>query len=178
MIVDEVAKLARFEEACLPHMRAAYDLARWLARDEHEAADIVQEAYLRALRYFDAAEGRGSRAWLLRIVRNAFYSARADHRRETGAASFDEEVHSGGRDPFNPEAPALLAADREMLREGLATLREEFREVIVLRELQGLSYKEIAEVADVPIGTVMSRLARAREALAAALAPRIGGERP
>ena len=174
--MDERAKLSRFEEACLPHMRAAYDLARWLTRAGPDAEDIVQEAYLRALKYFDPSEGKATRAWLLKIVRNTFYDSRAAKKRDARAAPFDEDVHSGGRDPFNPEAPALLAADREMLRAALEALGEEFREAIVLRELEGLSYKEIAEVAGIPLGTVMSRLARAREALARALAPRLKEE--
>jgi RNA polymerase sigma-70 factor (ECF subfamily) len=175
--LGEPVSVSQFEEACLPHLRAAYNLARWLARDPHEAEDVVQEAYLRALKYFDAAVAGNARAWLLKIVRNTFYSARAAPRRDGRAAPFDEEIHSGGRDPFNPEAPALAAADRALLGEALATLREEFREAIVLRELEGLSYKEIAEVAGIPLGTVMSRLARAREALAEALAPRLRKER-
>src|SRR5438128_2740350 len=101
--LDERTRLSQFEEACLPHMRAAYALARWLSRDEHQAEDLVQEAYLRALKYFEPGAGANARAWLLKIVRNAFYTARAERRPEARATAFDEEVHSGGEDPFNPE---------------------------------------------------------------------------
>lgn len=171
--LDEPAKVSRFEQACLPHLRAAYDLARWLTRDEHEAEDLVQEAYLRALKYFDASRNEKARAWLLKIVRNTFYTWRAESKPDEGAVPFDEEIHSTGSEAFNPEAPLLVSADRELLREALEGLRTEFREVLVLREIEGLSYREVAEVAEIPMGTVMSRLARAREALARALAPRI-----
>lgn len=164
------------EALCLPHLRAAYDLARWLARDEHEAEDIVQEAYLRAVKYFESAPATGdARAWLLKIVRNTFYTARSQRRTEERAASFDELRHGLG-DAFDPELAALRDADRALVREALGELALEFRETLVLRELEGLSYKEIAEVLSVPIGTVMSRLARARKALAVALARRMKKE--
>jgi len=171
--LDEPARVSTFELACLPHLRAAYNLARWLARDEHDAEDLVQEACVRALKYFDASRSEKTRGWLLKIVRNTYYTWRAERKPEEGMLSFDEEIHSTGSDAFNPETPLNESADRELLREALETMRTEFREVIVLRELEGLSYREIAEVAEIPIGTVMSRLARGREALARALAPRM-----
>jgi RNA polymerase sigma-70 factor (ECF subfamily) len=160
------------EALCLPHLRAAYDLARWLTRDAHEAEDLVQEAYLRAIKY-SPAELANPRAWLLGIVRNAFYTERA--RRKLDVAPLDEEAHAGS-EAFDPELSAFRNADRELVREALGQLQVEFREAIVLRELEGLSYKEIAEVTGVPPGTVMSRLSRARRALAALLSRRLGKE--
>ncbi len=163
------------EALCLPHLRAAYDLARWLTRDAHEAEDVVQEAYLRAIKYQDG-EVENARAWLLRIVRNTFYTARSRQKLDRDAASFDEAMHSAGFDAFNPETAALRNADRELVREVLGELPVEFREAIVLRELEGLSYKEIGEVTGVPQGTVMSRLSRARQALATELGRRLKKE--
>ena len=163
------------EAMCLPHLRAAYNLARWLTRDDHDAEDLVQEAFLRAVKYFDGAfEIANARAWILRIVRNTFYTSRGRARAEDGAASFDETIHAV--DTFDPEASLLRMADRELVREALLDLGLEFREAIVLREIEGLTYKEIGEVAGVPVGTVMSRLARARKALAAALSKRMKKE--
>lgn len=174
--MDDPAKRS-VESACLPHLRAAYDLARWLTRDEHEAEDLVQEAYLRAIKYFDGApEVANARAWLLKIVRNAFYTSRARKKADSGAASFDETVHGAGFDAFSPELAALRSSDREVVRAALGDLPVEFREAIVLRELEGLSYREISEVLGIPLGTVMSRLARARAALATSLARRLGKE--
>jgi RNA polymerase sigma-70 factor (ECF subfamily) len=159
------------EGTCLPHLRAAYNLARWLARDEHDAEDLVQEAYLRAIKYCDSAPQIGNaRAWLLKIVRNTFYTSRSQKRPDEEAASFDEAVHTGALDPFNPETKALREADRELVHAALLELGAEFREALVLRELEGLSYREIGEVVGAPVGTVMSRLSRARKALAEALA--------
>jgi RNA polymerase sigma-70 factor (ECF subfamily) len=161
------------EETCLPHLRAAYNLARWLTRDDHDAEDLVQEAFLRAVKYFDGAPDN-ARAWLLKIVRNTFYSSRERTRADDGAAPFDEAIH--GVSTLEPDASLLREADRALVREALLELGDEFREAIVLRELEGLSYKEIGDVAGIPIGTVMSRLARARKALAAALAKRMKKE--
>ncbi len=168
----EPTELARFEAAILPHLDAAYTLARYLARDPHDAEDAVQDACLRALRYFDTFRGGRDegRAWLLAIVRNRCYSLRRD-RRDGSATVFDEELHSEAVDAESADAAALRAAARESLEAALQQLPVEFREVIVLRELQGLSYKEICEVARVPIGTVMSRLSRARQRLQRALTP-------
>ncbi len=174
--MDEPARISRFEQACLPHLRAAYTLARWLTRDEHDAEDLVQEAFLRAMKYFDLSVDEKARAWLLKIVRNTFYTWRAERKPDEGAVSFDEEIHGTGSHAFDPEAPLIESDDRELLRKAIKTLRTEFREVLVLREIEGLTYREIAEVAGIPLGTVMSRLARAREALAQALAPRMKGD--
>jgi RNA polymerase sigma-70 factor, ECF subfamily len=162
---DEDLRRRRFEGAVLPHLGAAYNLARWLARDGAQAEDLVQTACLRALRFFDGCEGSNPRAWLLAIVRNAFYSSRERRRADDDAASFDEEIHTGDRSGPDPEAALLRRADAALLRQAIGALPAAFREVIVLREIEGLSYKEIAAVAGIPIGTVMSRLARARQHL-------------
>lgn len=156
----------------LPHLDAAYTLARYLMHNDHDAQDVVQDAYLRALKYFDGfrgAEAGDDRAWLLTIVRNAAFTWRRRHRREASEAEFDEQLHSEGVEDIHPDVGALDADARETLHQALDKLPPEFREVIVLRELQGLSYKEIGGVTGVPLGTVMSRLARARRRLQRAL---------
>ena len=167
-------RLERFEQALLPHLNAAHNLARWLVRNESDAQDLTQEAYLRALTFFDSFRGEDARAWLLKIVRNTCYTFLHQNRKHELAAAFDEEIHSGESGGGDPEAPALRNADRRLLKEALEELPAEFREIVVLRELEELSYKEIAEVANLPIGTVMSRLARARRRLEQALARRMG----
>lgn len=159
------AKLTRFEQAVLPHLAAAYNLARWLTRDAHDAEDVVQEAYVRAWTFFDRFHGEDGRAWLLTIVRHTGYTWLQRHRRQEISTAFDEEQHSGEREDSNPETLLLQQANQQLLREALEALPVEYREVIVLRELEGLSYKEIAGIADLPLGTVMSRLARARQRL-------------
>lgn len=164
--------LARFEGVVLPHLDAAYTLARYLTRDEHDAEDVVQDACLRALKYFDGFRGeagRSARVWLLTIVRTTAYSARRRHRGAALATEFDESQHSEAVADEHPESALLRGAAKESLDRALAGLAPEFREVIVLRELEGLSYKEISDVAGVPVGTVMSRLSRGRARLQAAL---------
>lgn len=165
----EASQLARFESLVLPHLNDAYTRARWLMRNDADAQDVTQEAMLRALRHFDGFRGGDARAWLLTIVRNTCHTWRRDRTAEAQAVVFDEELHSGTPGVGEPETDLIKAADREQVRRALDALPAEFREVIVLRELEGLSYQEIAEVAQVPIGTVMSRLARARKRLAHAL---------
>lgn len=159
-------RLQNFEEVALPHLGAAYNLARWLAKNDTDAEDVVQEAYLRAYRHFGSFHGGDGRPWLLAIVRNTFYTW-LRHNRPTSElqTAIDDEMEIEAEDHLNPETLLLRAADNEMLRQGLEALNAEFREVIVLRELEGLSYKEIAQVAKIPVGTVMSRLARARKGL-------------
>jgi RNA polymerase sigma factor (sigma-70 family) len=174
--VPEHGKLARFEQAVLPHLAAAYNLARWLTRDEHDAEDVVQDAYVRALTFFDSFHGGDSRAWLLTIVRHTCYTWLQRHRGHERATAFDDELHSGEREASNPETLLLQHANQQLLRQALETLPVELREVVVLRELEGLSYKEIAGVADLPLGTVMSRLARARKRLQAWLVDRLQRE--
>ncbi len=165
-------RLARFEQAVLPHLGAAYNLARWLTRDAHDADDVVQEAYLRAYQFFDAFHGGDGRAWLLRIVRNTCYTWLGKNRPRQPPTAFDETRHSAAVPSAGAEAPLVASEEGELLRRALAELPEEFREAIVLRELEGLSYREIAAVTGAPLGTVMSRLARARERLQEGLARR------
>jgi RNA polymerase sigma-70 factor (ECF subfamily) len=171
--VDEQEKLARFEESIMPHIDAAYNLARWLTSSDPDAQDIVQDACLRAFKFFGGFRGGNSRAWLLRIVRNAFYDWVKQHRRDDATTPFDEELHGTPEEKDAPDALLLEKADHELLHQAIAALPVEFREILVLRELEGLSYKEIADVAAVPLGTVMSRLARAREHLRALLVARL-----
>jgi RNA polymerase sigma-70 factor (ECF subfamily) len=155
----------RFETAFMPHMAAAYNLARWLMRDEHEAEDMVQEAYLRALKSFAAFHGTDGRGWLLTIVRHSCYSRLRRMQVRGRVASFDEEIHGENADEATPESLLRQKEERQSVQQALESLPVNFREVIVLRELEGLSYKEIAAVTDVSVGTVMSRLARARALL-------------
>ena len=161
----------RFESMVLPHLDAAYTLARYLTRNDHDAEDVVQDAYLRALRYFDGFRGEPSsaRAWVLAIVRKTAYTWRRRHHSDTLGTEFNEELHSDSVADEHPEATLLKRDAGESLTRALDRLPIEFREVIVLRELEGLSYKEISDVAGVPVGTVMSRLSRARERLQQAL---------
>ncbi len=163
--MDEQDKLARFEQSIMPNMNAAYNLARWLAGNDADAQDVVQEAYLRAFKFLSGFRGGDSRSWLLRIVRNSFYDWLKRNRREENGTPFDEELHSTGDGTGTPDTLLLEKADHELMRKAIEDLPCEFREILVLRELERFSYKEIAEVADVPLGTVMSRLARAREHL-------------
>src|ERR1700731_4341012 len=151
-----------FEELILPHLDAAHNLARWLVRDRHDAEDIVQEAYLRAFKFFGGYQGGDARAWVLKIVRNTSYSFLEKNRPADLAEEFDEKIHTAKAEQPDAEAALLQSADSHMLRKALDELPVNFREVLVLRELEGMSYKEIAEVMDVPIGTVMSGLARGR----------------
>jgi RNA polymerase sigma factor (sigma-70 family) len=169
-------KFSRFEQAILPHLDAAYNLARWLMRDENEAADAVQDACLRALRFIGGFRGGDGRSWLLAIVRNTCYSRLKQGTIRERETEFDDELHSPEIETANPEALLERSRESETLRHALEELPEEFREVIVMRELEGMGYKEIAEVAGVPIGTVMSRLARARQRLQQALAAELRKE--
>jgi RNA polymerase sigma-70 factor (ECF subfamily) len=162
--LQEADERGRFEQALLPHLGAAYNLARWLTRDEHDAEDVVQEAYLRALKSFGGFHGTDGRVWLLAIVRNACYTwLQRKHARQPVLA-FDEALHSADAG-VTPETVLLQKEDQEAVRQAVEELPVDLREVVVLRELEGLSYKQIAAIADIPMGTVMSRLARARERL-------------
>jgi RNA polymerase sigma-70 factor (ECF subfamily) len=154
-----------FEQVVMPHLDAAYNLARWLVRNTHDAEDIVQEAYLRAFKFFTGFQGGDARAWVLKIVRNTSYSFLEKNRPADLAEEFDEEVHSVATDEAGAEVALLRSADSRILREALDELPVNFREVIVLRELEEMSYKQIAEVMGTPIGTVMSGLARGRAQL-------------
>lgn len=158
-------KLERFEQMILPHLDAAYNLARWLTRNEQDAQDMVQEASLRAFKFFDGFRGGDARAWLLTTVRNTCYTWLEQNRRIQPMTPFDEEIHTLDEDASNPSSFVLKSSDMELLKQSLDQLPDEFREIIVLRDLEELSYKQIAEVTKVPLGTVMSRLARARARL-------------
>jgi RNA polymerase sigma factor (sigma-70 family) len=155
----------RFEQALLPHLDAAYNLARWLTRNDHDAEDVVQEAYLRALKSFGGFHGADGRAWLLAIVRNSCYTWLQRKRVREPATAFDEEMHSVDAGAVTPVTLLLQKEDKEAVRQAVEELPVDLRLVVVLRELEGLSYKEIAAIADIPMGTVMSRLARARDRL-------------
>jgi len=158
-------KLGRFETAVLPHLDAAYNLARWLTRNDADAEDVVQEAYLRAFRFFGGFHGEDGRAWLLEIVRNTSYTWMQRNRSPELNMPLDDEPREVEGDDLNPEELLLQKADAQTLRQAVEELPLEFREVLVLRELDEMSYKQIAAVADLPLGTVMSRLARARKRL-------------
>ncbi len=161
--VLERNKRTQFEQLVLVHLDAAYNLARWLTRDDNDAQDVVQEACLRALRYFDGFRGGDGRAWLLTIVRHTCYTWLQKYRGYE-QVSLDDELGEAGTES-SPEEDLLVRLDRQSVRQALGELPVEFREVIILREMEGLSYKEIARVAGIPLGTVMSRLARARRQL-------------
>jgi RNA polymerase sigma-70 factor (ECF subfamily) len=163
--LQEVDERVRFEQALLPHLGAAYNLARWLTRDDHDAEDVVQEAYLRALKFFGGFHGADGRTWLLAIVRNTCYTWLQKKRAHGPATSFDEEIHGVEAEALNPATLLLQKEHQRSVRQAVEELPTDLREVVVLRELEGLSYKEIAAIADIPLGTVMSRLARARERL-------------
>lgn len=161
--------LTRFEERVVPLMDDAYTLARYLLRDEHDAQDVVQEAYLRAWRYFASFRGGDERAWLLTIVRNCCYTSRRS-RHDARLVEYDDDAHTAEQgERYAADAGAAGESDRGLLDRALDGLAPEFREVVVLREIEGCSYQEIARVTGVPIGTVMSRLARARDRLRRAL---------
>jgi RNA polymerase sigma-70 factor (ECF subfamily) len=157
-----------FETVVVPHLDAGYRLARWLMRDEHDAEDVLQEASLRAFRYFRTFVGGDGRAWFLSIVRNTCYGWRR-HAYQPATDSFDEEQHSSTRPQSNPETLLLQSDDATLIARALSSLPDHFHQLLVLRELEGLSYRELSEVIGIPIGTVMSRLSRARVALRRAL---------
>jgi RNA polymerase sigma-70 factor, ECF subfamily len=158
-----------FEETVLPHLDAAFNYARWLTRDDGEAEDVVQDACVRAMRFFSSLRDDDARAWLFAIVRNTWYSRLSHRARMTETPLFDSTRDERPDAALDPEARLLQQRTVAHVRDALEQLPVDFREVIVLREIEGLSYKEIAAVVRVPIGTVMSRLARARERLLAAL---------
>lgn len=175
--MSEQAQNARFEQVIMPHLDAAYSLARWLVRNDSDAEDLVQESYLRAFRFFGGFRGGDARAWLLKIVRNTCYTWFRENRGQELSTEFDEDVHTVEGESPDPETLLLQGAGAQLLREALEELPVDFREALVLRELEGLSYKQIAEVMEVSIGTVMSRLSRARHRLEIALTNRTGKER-
>jgi RNA polymerase sigma factor (sigma-70 family) len=170
-------ELASFEETMLPHMDAAHNLARWLLHNEQDAQDVVQEAYLRAFKSFGGFHGSNGRAWLLTIVRNTSYTLLKKNRAVDLTTTFDEEIHPVGQESASPATILEQSEDAELVREAMDELPVEFREILTLRHLEGLSYKEIGDIVQVAPGTVMSRLARARARLKQGLAARINREK-
>jgi RNA polymerase sigma factor (sigma-70 family) len=160
---------ARFEQLVLPHLDAAFNLARWILRGRNDAEDVAQEAMLRAFRFFRGFHGGDVRAWLLQIVRNSCYSWLEKNRPMELTTEFDEELYP--QPGVTPESLAIAGDNRERLARALESLPPRSREVLVLRELEGCSYKEIAAITSMPIGTVMSALARARQRLERVLTP-------
>ena len=168
----------RFQAMVLPHLDSAFNLARWLTRSPQDAEDIVQEAYLRAFKFFDSFHGEDGRAWLLGIVRNTFYTWYQQNKANAKSTEFEEELHSINAEDSaatqyadnNPEALLIQKDSQLQLQRALEAVSLEFREVLVMRELEDLSYKQIAGIIGIPIGTVMSRLGRGRKQLAGILA--------
>jgi len=163
-------KKRRFEALALQHLDAAYNLARWLVRNDDDANDIVQDAYLRAMRSFDGFRGDNARPWLLAIVRNTAFTWLRKNRPADVHVPYEEDIHGGARaesgpEPDTPERHALRTENRRTINEALARLPVEMREAVVLRELEDMSYREIAAVQAIPVGTVMSRLSRGRQLL-------------
>ena len=164
-----------FEQVAMPHLDAAFNLARWLTGNSHDAEDVTQEAFLRAYKFFHTFRGDDARTWILKIVRNTFYTFWRQDRRTDDHLEFDEDMHSRpGESPvpgtlehadLDPSRIAERRQELGLVDRALAQVPAEFREAVVLREIEGLSYKEIADALDIPMGTVMSRLARGRRLL-------------
>lgn len=169
--------LVSFESAVLPHVDAAHNLARWLLRNEEDARDVVQEAFLRAFKRFEGFQGRNGKAWLLTIVRNTSYTLLKKNRATDLTIPFDEEIHASGDGSVSPSTILERSEDTELIKEAMDRLPAEFREILTLRHQEGYSYKEIARIVQIPRGTVMSRLARARGKLREHLAARAGQEK-
>jgi RNA polymerase sigma-70 factor (ECF subfamily) len=170
-------KLASFEAAILPHLSSAYNYARFLLQNESDAEDVVQESYLRAFKYFHGYHGGDSRAWLLTIVRNTSYNLLQQNRSRQLVDSIDDSTEVLDTSEYsNPETVLRQRIDKDLLKQAIEELPINFREVLILREMEELSYKEIGTLCDLPIGTVMSRLARARARLQEKLAGKINQE--
>lgn len=166
MAAGDDSRTRRFEAVALPHLPAAYNLARWICRNEADAADVVQEAVMRALQYFDGYRGGDARAWLLQIVRNSAHTWIGRNRPAGQVPLIDTEVEAAGY-AEDPMTAVASRAESAAVRQAITRLPLEQREVLILREFEDLSYRQIAAVIDSPIGTVMSRLSRARDQLAA-----------
>jgi RNA polymerase sigma factor (sigma-70 family) len=173
----KIVELASFEETMLPHLDAAHNLARWLLRNEQDAEDVVQEACLRAFRSFGGFRGCNGRAWLLKIVRNTSYTLLKKNRAVDLTTTFDEELHGFGDESLNAANILEHGEDAELIRKAMDALPAEFRDILTLRYQEGFSYKEIADIAQLALGTVMSRLARARAKLREYFAAEIGKEK-
>ncbi len=172
-MTDSTNKVRHFQLVLMPHLNAAFNLARWLTRSNQDAEDLVQDAYMRAFKSFDGFHGEDGRPWLLAIVRNSFYSNYLQRQRTHLHTSFDDELHEPAIDDAHhceqdtdPESVLARRDDQNLINSALERLPVEFREILVLREFEDMSYKQIAEITGTPIGTVMSRLARGRKKLA------------
>jgi RNA polymerase sigma factor (sigma-70 family) len=177
--MNEPTKKLRFQTAIMPHIDSAFNLARWLTRGHQDAEDIVQESYLSAYNYFDGFRGEDGRVWLLGIVRNTFYTWYQKGKVNNQHTQYEEELHSLNEvadepNSSNPERILIQKDSQRLLQQAMRELPIEFREVMVMRELENLSYKQIAEIIQIPIGTVMSRIGRGRKQLAAILTEKNG----
>jgi RNA polymerase sigma-70 factor (ECF subfamily) len=164
-VTSPESRLRLFEEIILPHLNAAHNLARWMTRNDQDAQDVVQEAYMRAFRFFDSYRGGDGKAWLLEVVRNTCFTFQRREMRNSTVVVFDEATHTPSAKQPNAEDALVEAGNRQILRRCIEGLPDPFREVLVMRELEEMSYQQIADVAGVPAGTVMSRLSRARKRL-------------
>lgn len=173
----ETAELASFEQAMLPHLDAAYNLARWLVRNEQDAQDVVQEAYLRAFKSFGGFRGSNGRPWLLTIVRNTSYTLLKKNRSVDLTTTFDEETHASGPELASPATILEHAENAELIKNAMNELSPDFREILTLRHQEDLSYQDIGDILKIPTGTVMSRLARARAKLKECLLSNISQEK-
>jgi RNA polymerase sigma factor (sigma-70 family) len=173
----EKEDLISFEALTLPHLDAAHNLAKWLLRNEQDAEDVVQEAFLRAFRSFSGFHGSNGRAWLLTIVRNTSYTLLKKNRAVGLTTPFDEDIHGSGHESVSPATILEQSEDAELVRKAIEELPAEFRQILILRYQEDLSYKEIGEILQIPTGTVMSRLARARGKLKEYLTTRISQEK-
>ena len=157
--------MGTLQDSLILNLDSAYNLARWLTRNENDAREVVQEAFLRALKYSDSYKGPDTKSWFLKIIRNTTYTWLKKQKVSQVFIPYDEDLHGGENKAENPETEVLRKADRDLVHHALESIAVEYREVLILKELENLSYKEIAEIIDVPIGTVMSRLSRARDHL-------------
>ena len=173
----ETAELASFEQAMLPHLDAAYNLARWLVRNEQDAQDVVQEAYLRAFKSFGGFRGSNGRPWLLTIVRNTSYTLLKKNRSVDLTTTFDEETHASAPELVSPATILEHAENAELIKNAMNELSPDFREILTLRHQEDLSYQDIGDILKIPTGTVMSRLARARAKLKECLLSNISQEK-
>jgi len=159
------SRLRLFEEVILPHLNAAYNLARWLTRNEHDAQDVVQEAYLRAFRFFNSYKGGDGKSWLLEVVRNTCFTFHRREKRNVTSVVFDEAAHTPSVNPPDAEEALVVASKKTILKDCIEGLPDAFRGILVMRELEEMSYRQISDVSGLPPGTVMSRLSRARKRL-------------
>src|SRR5580693_4562517 len=156
-------KIGRFEEQISPHLKSAYNLAKWLTRSHEDAEDVVQEAFLRAFSAFEGFRGEDAKPWLLTIVRNTSMTWLKRNRNAGVTIGIEQSLSDPVERSPDPEEILLISCDREQVRQALEQLPSDFREAVVLREMEGLSYREISATIGVPLGTVMSRLSRGRD---------------